>query len=302
MRLAPAFVALALVASLAARPAHAQGMEHMHAHTASDTTPVAAAPRDPALPADETQARDALEHSPRHGEMVDVSGPGGVPLRTWIVYPERRDAAGVVMIVHEIFGLSDWIRALADQYAAAGFIAVAPDLLSGLGPNGGGTAAFGSRDSVVQAIRQLTPDMTMARLDAVRAWARTLPAANGRVATAGYCWGGGNSFAYAAHPGDLAAAVVYYGTSPDSTTLAALHAPVLGLYGGDDARVDATVPPAQRVTKALGKRYEPHLYDGAGHGFLRQQTGRDGANLKATRDAWPRTIAFLKQHLEGKKR
>ena len=255
--------------------------------------------RDERLPPSEATAKAALETSPRHGELVDVSHPtGGAPIRTWVVYPERKDKAGVVLIIHEIFGLSDWIRGVADQLAREGFIAVAPDLISGFGPGGGGTDSVPSRDDVVKLVRALTPEETQARLGAVREYAVHLPAANGKIATLGFCWGGAKSFAYAATDPPPQAAVVYYGVSPDSATLTRVRAPVLGLYGGDDARVNATIEPAKVLLKKLRRSYEPHLFDGAGHGFLRQQEARDGANLKATRQAWPRTLAFLRSHLK----
>jgi len=262
--------------------------------------PVAAQPaaRDDSLPASEAQAKAALEKSPRHGEYADVKLPsGGVPIRTWIVYPERKDKAGVVVVIHEVFGLSDWIRGLADQLARDGFIAVVPDLVSGKGPNGGGSDSVASRDDVVKLVHAITPDEATARLNAVRDWAIHLPAANGKSATVGFCWGGGRSFAYAAAQPDLNAAVVYYGTSPDAADLARIKAPVLGFYGGDDARVTTTVAPAEAEMKKLGKTYEPHIFAGAGHGFLRAHDDRAGANLKATQEAWPRTIAFLREHL-----
>jgi carboxymethylenebutenolidase len=255
--------------------------------------------RDPNLPAGEETAKAALESSPRHGEYVDVKSPaGGTPIRTWVVYPERKDKAGVVIVIHEIFGLSDWIRGVADQLAKEGFIAVAPDLVSGHGPGGGGTDSVSSRDDVVKLVREISPDEGTARLNAVRDYAIKLPAANGKSGTIGFCWGGGRSFAYASSQPALNAAVVYYGTSPDAPALATVKAPVLGLYGGDDARVNATIAPAEAEMKKLGKSYEPHVYDGAGHGFLRGQSQRDGANLKATAQAWPRTIAFLREHLK----
>jgi carboxymethylenebutenolidase len=259
----------------------------------------APAPRDEKLPPGEQEAKAALEKSPRHGEWVDVKLPsGGTPIRTWVVYPERKDKAGVVIVIHEIYGLSDWIRGVADQLAKEGFIAVAPDLISGLGPNGGGTDSVPSRDDVTKLVRALTPEDATARLNAVRDYAVKLPAANGKTATIGFCWGGGRSFAYAASQPALNAAVVYYGTAPEAADLARIKAPVLGNYGGDDARVNATVGPAEAEMKELGKTYEPHTYEGAGHGFLRQQDGRDGANLKATQQAWPRTVAFLREHLK----
>jgi carboxymethylenebutenolidase len=251
------------------------------------------------IPAAEEQAKTALEKSSRHGEWIDVKMPsGGAPIKTWVVYPERDRKAAVVLVIHEIFGLSDWVRSVADQLAKDGFIAVAPDLLSGKGPGGGGTESAASRDDVVKLIRTLTPEETNARLNAVRGWAIKLPAANAKSGTIGFCWGGSASFAYAAAQPLLNAAVVYYGTAPADEALAAIKAPVLGNYGGDDARVTATVTPTEAAMKKAGKAYEPHVYDGAGHGFLRQQTGKEGANLKATRAAWPRTIAFLKDALK----
>jgi len=264
---------------------------------------VQSAPSAPArnenLPPSEEQAKAALEKSPRHGEYVDVKQPsGGVPIRTWISYPERKDKAGVVIVIQEVYGLTDWLRGVADQLAKEGFIAVVPDLVSGLGPNGGGTESVASRDDVVKLVRGITPEEANKRLNAVRDWALKLPAGNGKIATIGFCWGGARSFAYAAAQPALDGAVVYYGSSPESAQLATIQAPVLGFYGGDDERVNATVPPAQAEMKKLGKSYETHTYDGAGHGFLRDQGGRDGANLKATNEAWPRTVAFLKERLK----
>jgi carboxymethylenebutenolidase len=212
------------------------------------------------------------------------------------VYPEKKEKAGVVLIIHEIYGLSDWIRGVADQLAKEGFIAVAPDLISGMGPGGGGTDSLASRDDVVKLIRGLTPEETKRRLDAVRAYAAALPASNGKLATIGFCWGGGKSFEFAAAEPPPAAVVVYYGTAPDSATLLRVKAPVLGLYGGDDARVDATIEPAKVALAKSGVSYDPHVFEGAGHGFLRQQSQR--ANLKATEKAWPLTVTFLHKHLD----
>ncbi|HEY3130197.1 MAG TPA: dienelactone hydrolase family protein [Acidobacteriota bacterium] len=251
------------------------------------------------LPPAEETAKDRLNKSPRHGEWADVKVPGSTQaIRTWVVYPERKDKAGVVLVIHEIFGLTDWIRGVADQLAKEGFVAVAPDLLSGKGPGGGNTDAFPSRDDVTKAVRGLTPDEVAAGLNAVRDYAVKLPAANRKSGTVGFCWGGSQSFFYATVQPKLNAAVVFYGTAPtDSSKLASIKSPVLGNYGGDDARVDATIEPTDAEMKKLGKKYEHHIYEGAGHGFLRAQSGKDGANLKATEQAWPRTVEFLRKHL-----
>jgi carboxymethylenebutenolidase len=301
---------IALILSLSAGPALAQAPPAPRvlqapsipqAPSAPRAASAPAAPADESLPPAEEQAKAALDKSTRHGEWVDVPMPAGGPkLRTWIVYPERKTKAPVVIVLQEIFGLTDWIRGVADQLAEDGFIAVAPDMLSGRGPNGGGTESVASRDDVVALVRGLKPDEVDARLDAVRDYAVKIPAGTGKVGTVGFCWGGGRSFGYAVHQPALGAAVVYYGGGPsdDLPSLARVKAPVLGLYGGDDARVNATIEPVAAEMKKLGKTYETEIYDGAGHGFLRAQSGREGANLRATQKAWPRTIAFLRKSLQ----
>ncbi|MDB5289903.1 MAG: Dienelactone hydrolase-related enzyme [Phycisphaerales bacterium] len=247
------------------------------------------------LPPGEQGAKAVLEKSPRHGEWVDVTVPNSkTPLRSYIVYPERKDKAPVVIVIHEIFGESDWIRSVADQLAADGFIAIAPDMLSGHGKDGGGTDTFAGRDDVVKAIRGLKPEEVMADLNASREYGAKLPASSGKTATIGFCWGGGQSFAYATAQPGLSAAVVYYGTPPAEDALAKIACPILGLYGGNDNRVTATVEPTAAAMKKLGKPYTPHVYDGAGHGFLRAQDGANGANKKAADQAWPATIEFLR--------
>jgi len=248
------------------------------------------------LPASDSTALARLNASPRHGEWVMVPAGPGDSVRAWVAYPERRDRAPVVLVIHEIFGLTDWIRAVADQLAAEGFIAIAPDLLSGKGPNGGGTESV-DQQGAVALIRTLAQEDVTRRLIAAARYATALPAARNAVGSVGFCWGGSNSFALATSWPDLGAAVVYYGTSPAADALARVRAPVLGLYGGDDARVGATVPPAQAQMQQLGKRYEVHMFEGAGHGFLRDQSGRSGANQRAAEAAWPSTVAFLRTAL-----
>jgi len=278
-----------------------RSQHHEHAHDTAITSTITSTvlpQADEKLPPGEEQAKATLEKSPRHGEYAEVKVEGSeTPIRTWVVYPERKDKAGVVIVIHEIFGLSDWIRAVADQLAEDGFIAVAPDLISGKGPGGGGSDSVPSRDEVVKLIRGLAPEEVTVRLNAVRAYAMKLPAANGKCATIGFCWGGARSFAYAGAQPGLNAAVVYYGSAPEVKNLAAIKAPVLGLYGSDDARVNATIDTTAAEMKKLGKVYDVNIYEGAGHGFLRAQSGREGANLKATQQAWPKTVEFLRKNL-----
>ncbi|HEY1342178.1 MAG TPA: dienelactone hydrolase family protein [Bryobacteraceae bacterium] len=252
----------------------------------------------PALPAGEQEARARLNASPRHGEFakIDVAGMPA-KLNAYVVYPERKDKAPVVIVIQEIFGLSDWIRGVADQLAAEGFIAIAPDLLSGKGPNGGGTEAFADRQAVMTAVRDLKNDDVKKMLDATRDYGLKLPAASGKSACIGFCWGGGTSFRYASEQPDLNAAVVYYGTSPNEQALEKIKCPVDGHYGGNDNRVNATIKPAETKMKELGKPYTPHIHDGAGHGFLRQTEGdRNAGNKKAAEEAWPETVNFLKEN------
>lgn len=244
------------------------------------------------LPADDDHSAARLAESTRHGEWVWYQAGSGDSVSAWVVYPERADTAPVVIVVHEIYGLTDWIQGIADQLAAAGFIAIAPDFLSGKGPGGAGSDAF-DRQEAVRAIRGLDQGEIARRLDAAAEFATTRPAARDAFAVIGFCWGGSTSFRYATQQPRLRGAVVYYGSSPDAG-YESIYADVLGLYGGDDARVNATIPRARDAMGRLNKRYETHVFDGAGHGFLRAQDGREGANMEATRQAWPRTVAFLR--------
>jgi carboxymethylenebutenolidase len=248
------------------------------------------------LPPDEEGAVAHLDASPRHGEWVDFDAGDGDMVRAWVVYPERPDPAPVVIVIHEIYALTDWIRGVADQLAGEGFLAIAPDLVSGKGPGGGGSESV-DRQGAVALIRALDPEEVTRRLQGAAAYATGLPAATAEVGLVGFCWGGSTSFRVASEWPGLGAAVVFYGGSPATETLSGIQAPVLGHYGGDDARVNATIPDAQAEMARLEKFYEANLYDGAGHGFLRQQTGRDGANMAASEEAWPRTVAFFREHL-----
>jgi len=250
------------------------------------------------LPASGDTASARLESSPRHGEWVDIDSHGD-RIQAYVVYPERSDNAPVIVVIHEIYGLNDWARSVADQLAGEGFIAIAPDMLSGKGPNGGGSSSV-DQQGAVGLMRSLdSPEITR-RLNMAAQYATALPAAGGRFGVIGFCWGGSASFNFATTRDDLGAAVVYYGTSPSNGALRRVRAPVMGFYGGDDQRVNATIEPASTEMDRLGRRYEPNIYEGAGHGFLRAQNGRDGANMRASEQAWPATIAFLKDELESR--
>lgn len=239
-------------------------------------------------------AKAALEKSPRHREYVNVKA-GSRTVNTFVVYPEVSRKAPVVVLIHEIFGLSDWAKSMADQIAAEGYIVVAPDLLSGTGPNGGGTDAYPGMDPVTKAVMGLPADQVMSDLDAVAAYGLKLPSANGKLAVAGFCWGGGKTFAYATHRKGLSGAFVFYGPPPDTATMANITAPVYGFYGGNDARIDATIPDTTTAMKAAGKRYEPVTYAGAGHGFMRAGQAPDASpeNKKGRDDGFARLKSLL---------
>jgi len=250
------------------------------------------------LPASGDDANARLNASPRHTEWVTIDSRGDT-LDAFVVYPERSDNAPVVVVIHEIYGLSEWARAVADELAAEGFIAIAPDMLSGKGPNGTGSTALDNQ-AAVSLMRSLQPAEVTRRINMAVEYATTLPAATQRFGVIGFCWGGSTSFQFATARENLGAAVVYYGTSPDAQALRRIQAPVLGFYGGNDQRVNATIEPAEVEMDRLGKRYEASIYEGAGHGFLRAQAGQDGANMRASQQAWPATLEFLKAELEAR--
>jgi carboxymethylenebutenolidase len=271
------------------------------------------------IPPSTEGAKARLDASPRHSEYVKIATADGAPLNMWVSYPERRDKAPVVVLIHGASAFDDWIRAVGDRLASEGFIAVVPDFLTGKGPNGGGSDAFAGADDRGKAIQTLTRPEMIARLHAAREYGVKLPAANGKSAVLGFCFGGSQTFMYATQQPNLNAAVVFYGSAPvqpgttaagpgaappatyipDRSMLANIKAPVLGLYGGADERINATVPGTQAMMKALGKPYEVHYFEGAGHAFLSGQGGQNGANLKASEGAWPLAVAFLKRHLEN---
>lgn len=241
-------------------------------------------------------AKANLEKSPRHREWVTIKHDGR-SVETFIAYPESHTKTPVVLIIHEIFGLSDWAQELADEVAAAGYIAVAPDLLSGMGPNGGRTNSI-EANAVTEAVSKLPPDQITADLNAAADYGLKLPSSNGKLFVAGFCWGGGQTFRYATNRSDLGAAFVFYGPPPDKDAMTRIKAPVYGFYGGNDARIGATIPDATANMKAAGKTYEPVTYEGAGHGFMRAGEAPDAsdANKKARDEAWTRWKSLLASH------
>jgi carboxymethylenebutenolidase len=251
-------------------------------------------------------AKQRADKSPRHQEWVKVKN-GTRDVNSFLVFPEVKNKATAVIVIHEIFGMSDWVRSLTDQLGEAGYIAIAPDLLSGMGPKGGGSSEL-DRSGIGQAIRDLPADQITADLNAVADYVAKLPACNGKVAVAGFCYGGTQTFRLATNRPSLKAAFVFYGTGPDSAeAIAKIKCPVYGFYGGNDARVDQTIPKSQELMKAAGKTYEPVTYEGAGHGFMRagedptaseatpEAKAMKDANKKARDGAWVRWKELLKK-------
>jgi len=238
-------------------------------------------------------AKAKLDKSPRHREWVTLKHDGR-SVETFVVYPESKAKTPVVLVIHEIFGMTDWVQDLADQLAEAGYIAVAPDLLSGMGPNGGRSSDF-PQGKATEAVSHLNPDQVTADLNAAADYGKKLPSSSGKLFVTGYCWGGGQSFRFATNRGDLAAAFVFYGPPPDKDAMARIKPPVYGFYAGDDARIGATLPETIQTMKAAGKAFEPVTYEGAGHGFMRAGEAPDAseANRKARTEAWARWKSLL---------
>jgi carboxymethylenebutenolidase len=230
-------------------------------------------------------------------EWVKVKN-GKREINSFIAYPEVKDKATAVVVIHEIFGLTDWVRGVTDQLAEAGYIAIAPDLLSGAGPGGSGSAELG-QDGARGAIGKLPPDQITTDLNAVMEYVSKLPACNGKVVVGGFCWGGGQMFRFATNNKDVKAALVFYGAGPEKEEdLARIKCPVYGFYGGNDARVNVTIPKSTELMKKAGKTYEPITYEGAGHGFMRSgedPTANREADKKARAEAWTRVKDLLKK-------
>ncbi len=267
-------------------------------HATDGAEPPASSAQQATLPPSGAQANARLAASPRQAEWVTIRA-GEDCLRAWVVYPARRENAPVVVAVHDNRGMSNWIRAVADQLAADGFIAIAPDMLTML-PVPRLADGESDPDGVRAVLGQVDQAMRDRYIQAFGEWGTRQPGASAKYGVMGFCWGGATVFAHAvAAPASLGAVVVYYGGSPSPERLASVRAPIMGLYGADDARVNSTVPPAEAALRAAGRTFEAHTFAGAGHGFTRSQEARDGANLEAVRQAWPLTVTWFRRHLGG---
>ena len=229
-----------------------------------------------------------LELTPRHNEWVQVTRDGRA-IDTYVAYPEVATKAPAIVVIHENRGLTDWERSVADRLAENGFIALAPNMLSGI--------EVSSPDEARQAIGKLPPEQVMADLHAVADYAKRIPAANGTLHVGGFCWGGARTWMFANERRDLAGAYVFYGTGPQEPAgVAGIAAPVYGFYGGNDARVNATIPRTEELMRAAAKPFDPVVYEGAGHAFMRtgMQPDASDANRSARDQAWERWLRLLR--------
>jgi carboxymethylenebutenolidase len=290
-------------------------MAHMSAgDLAASATSPSGEQGDPHFPASANNAPARLKASPRHSEWVKVAWEPGSKdsLMAWIVYPSTSNAkTPVVVVVHEIFGLSTWVRGVADQVAADGFIAIAPDLESRV--RGGPTTDELPSDSARKLIAGVNAAERNRGIDAAAGYAMAQPSAAQKYAVIGYCWGGTTVWMHATNGGlpGFSGGVAFYGLPymtgavPNSDSLAKITKPVMLLSGSKDPRIGASMPAVDSAMKAQHKDYWGKNYDGAVHGFLRAQDDQkptrdqaeEAANLAATKDGWPRTIAFLKKNL-----
>jgi carboxymethylenebutenolidase len=251
------------------------------------------ADKQPDLPAGLFTAESTVARTKIRHEWADVP-VGRVKLHLWIEYPEGDAKVPVVLVLHPAVGLTDWVRAEADQLAVQGFVAVAPDLYSGMGPRGGNYDSFKFPDDAIKAGSRLSDKEAMRRSKAALDYALHLSRANGKSASVGYDTGGTFSFRFAAEAPQLNAAVVFYGMPPEQAAMAKIKAPVLAFYGEVDPEFASTVEPTTAAMKGLGKSFEVHIEPGASHGFMMYQV--EGENGAAIVDAWPRMIAFLSEH------
>jgi len=243
--------------------------------------------------------KQKLDKSPRHHEWVTLKSKDGHQVKVFVAFPEVNKPATCVVVIHENKGLTDWVRLVADEMAEAGFIALAPDLLTGMGPGGGDSDAFKSPSDATKAIGMLATKnaQVMTDVDAVVEYAKGLKSSNKKVAVGGFCWGGGKTFAYATHNPDIGAACVFYGPAPKKDALKNIKAPVYGFYGENDNRITEAVPDIEKDMKELGKKFDAVVYKGAGHGFMRagaMPDAKNKADVEARKEGWQRWTTILK--------
>lgn len=241
-------------------------------------------------------AVNQLNDSPRHHEWVKIKS-GNRNVSSFVVYPEVSKKSTVVIAIHENRGLTDWVRSFADQLAAEGYIVIAPDLLSEFNNKISGTKDFATSDDARNGIYALDQKQVEQDLNAVQDYAEQLKAGNGKTVVAGFCWGGSQSFKMASYNNDIKAALVFYGSAPDSAAIQKISVPVYGFYGENDQRINSGIPETERLMNKAGKKYKYEIYDGAGHAYMRQGDDPQAseASKKARDKSWQRILAILEK-------
>ena len=237
-------------------------------------------------------AKAILDKSPRKREWITVKN-GARTVDSFVAHPSAAKAPGII-VIHEIFGMTDWVQNVTDEFAAAGWVAIAPDLLSGMTPDGKPARNL-PMDGARGMIGKLPPDQITADLNACVEYVKSLPSCNGKVAVVGFSWGGSQCFRFATNRKDLSAAFVFYGTGPEAADIPRIQAPVYGFYAGNDARIGASVPATQEQMKAANKVFDPVTYEGAAHGFMRsgEDPGGPEADKKAREASWARLKSLI---------
>lgn len=237
-----------------------------------------------------------LENSPRHHEWVEIQS-GDRIIHAFVAFPEVSTNTLAVIVIHENAGLTDWVRSFSDQLAERGFLVIAPDLLSSFDETNKKTSDFATGDAARAAIYKLEPGQITKDLEAVQTYITKEPSSNGKTAVMGFCWGGAETFRFVSNNNQVLAGLVFYGSPPKTyEEIEKIKVPVYGFYGGNDQRINASIPETEAWMKQAGKTYDYVIYPGAGHGYMRQgdSPSATGENLDAKNKSWERIVEILK--------
>ena len=247
---------------------------------------VAGYPGDPAVHVPES-AVDAAS--------VDLPGPDG-EIGAYVARPREGGPAPAVVVVHENKGLVPYITDVARRLAAAGYVAVAPDLLSRLG----GTASFQTPADVTAALATIDAADVVADVRATLDWAAgQADVQSDRLGILGFCYGGGVAWRVLTQEPRLTAGIPFYGPTPDLAAVPGIRAPVLAVYGGTDQRITSMLPAIREAMEQHGKTFEPVVLEGAGHAF-HNDTNPDRYHPEAAREAEDAAVGWLDRWLKDR--